>query len=157
MFIQFGKEGAQGSGSHFLAALDSMVTVHQDLRLHNGHNTGLLTQSGVAGQGVGVGVEAGLAGNAITDGDHGPPLGETSAQLAILSQPVAQAVQALGHFFAGKAGQVLGPGINFNPRNNPLARQDFGERGAIHCRLADSLIVHDYPTNELLHSLRGEQ
>ena len=66
----------QGLHRDLGAALQAMRAVHQHLGLDDRHQTGLLRQRRVAGQGVGVGVDAGRRRPPLADAEHRPPLGE---------------------------------------------------------------------------------
>ena len=56
---------AQRRFGHFLAALDRMITIEQHLRLDHRHDRGLLAQRRVARQRMRVGVQAGVARDAV--------------------------------------------------------------------------------------------
>ena len=85
------------------------VAVHQHLGLDDGDQSGFLRERREAGQLDGVGVDARLGRRARPDGVDGAPLGEASAQLAVLRQPIAQPVQALGTFSPGAPARALAP------------------------------------------------
>jgi hypothetical protein len=120
----FGLSRICSSGSHVVAALDRVGAVHQDLGLDDRDESRLDAECGVARQRVGVGVEAVLRGNAVADGDDRPPLGEAGAQAAVLSEPIAQAVEALGDLLVGRARQLLGARVDFDAGNDALVLED---------------------------------
>ena len=64
------------------AVVEAVAAVHQYLGLDDGHQSGLLAQRGVTCQCVGVGIQAGLRGRVVGDGDYRPPLGEARAQVS---------------------------------------------------------------------------
>ena len=83
----------------------SWLAVHDHFRLDHRHQALLLAQRGVAGQRVAVGLDAGARRDVVADVDHRAPLGEAGAELVVLLQARAQAVEAFGHDFAREAGQ----------------------------------------------------
>src|SRR4051794_30174283 len=100
-------------------AVDPVVAVHQHLGLHDRDQTGLLTQRGVSPQSMCVRPQAVARRDAVADGDHRPPLAEASAHLRILSEPVAQTVQALGDLLARRTGERLAPVSTLMPGITP--------------------------------------
>jgi hypothetical protein len=81
--------------------------VHQHLRLDDRHDAGLLAERGVAGERVGVGVDAVLRRDRRPDVDHRAPLGEARAEFVVFGEPLAQAVEALGDLLARRQRQIL--------------------------------------------------
>ncbi len=78
--------------------------------------------------------------DALADRDDGAPLREPRAELAVLRQPLAQAVEALGDLLARRAGQILGAGVDLDAGDDALAGEDLGERRpvAADCRIVSS-------------------
>ena len=74
------------------------------------------------------------------DIDHGAPFGEARAQLVILLQALAQAVQAFGDRFAGTARQRLGAGIDLDAGNRAGGFDQLDQRRAVLGLLADGLV-----------------
>ena len=97
-------------------ALDRVVAVHQHLGLDDRDEAGLLRQRAVAGERVRVRPQAVLAGDAGADRDHRAPLREPCAELVVLGQPVAQAVQPLRDLLARRVGQVLRAHVDLDSR-----------------------------------------
>ena len=147
----------QRRGGHLVAALDRVVAVHQHLGLDDRDEPGLLRQRGEAGERLGVGVDAALGRDPVADGDDRPPLGEARAEVAVLGQAVAQAVQALGDLLAVEPGQRLGALVDLDPRDDPLGAEHLGERGAVGRPLADGLVEQDHAADELAQPVGGEQ
>jgi hypothetical protein len=127
-----------------------VVAVHQDLGLHDGDQPSVLAGGGEAGQGLGIGGDAAVGGDALADGDDRPPLGEPGPQLAVLDQPVEQAIQALGDLLTGKAGQGGGAGVDLDAGDDALVLEDLGQGGAAGRPLAQGLVVEDDPADELV-------
>src|SRR5690606_13335972 len=134
-----------------------VVAVHQHLRLHHRHDALLLAQGRVAGQGVAVGLDAGTRGHVLADGDDGAPLGETGAQLRVLLQAVAQAVQALGDQLAGEAGQRHGALVDLDDRDHAGIGHHLGEGHAVAGGLADGLVIEDGAGDVVAQTRGGQQ
>ena len=47
----------ENPGGHFFTDFCGVVCVHQDLRLHDRHDTGFLAQRGITGQSMGIGLD----------------------------------------------------------------------------------------------------
>ena len=136
---------------------DIMGAVHQNFRLDDGHQAGLLGQRGIAGQGMGVGGNAGVAGDALADGDHRAPFGKTRSDFAVFVHTFAQAVQALGYFFAGRTRQVLGASVDLDARDHILAADYIDQRRTVGGLLVDGFVIEYYAADEFPQSLGAEQ
>ena len=151
------EHGAQGGLGHLGAAFDRMLAVHQHLGLDDRHQPGLLRQRGETGERLGVGMDAGGAGEVRADGNHRAPLGEAGAELVVLGQPVAEAVETLGHHLAGGAGEGLGALVDLDAGDDALAAQRLDERAAVGGALAERLVEQDDARDELARAGGGEQ
>jgi hypothetical protein len=138
------KGGVQRRLGDLEAPVDRVVAVHEHFRLDDRHQAGFLAQGRIPGEGLGVGLQAVTARQAVTDGDDRPPLREPGAELAVLTQPVAQAVEALGDLLARRPRQRLGAGVHLDPRQNALAGEHLDQRRAVGGRLADRLVKEDH-------------
>ena len=78
-----------------------MVAVHQDFGLDDRDDVFLLAQRGVTRESVRVHVDAVLRRDVGADVDHRAPLREARAELAVLDESLAQAVEAVGHELFG--------------------------------------------------------
>ena len=125
------------------AALDRVVAVHQHLGLDDRHEPGLLAERRVARERVRVRPDAVLARDAVADRDHGAPLREARAELAVLLEPLAQAVEALGDLLAGRERERLRALVDLDAGDDPLPLEQLRERRAVGGRLADRLVVED--------------
>src|ERR1700761_3114398 len=96
----------------FLTALDRMTAVHQDFRLDDRHNVVFLTERGVTGQRVRIGLDGKRSWNPVGDVDARTPLRKTRAQLVVLDQALTQAIETFGDGLAFEAGQRLRTGID---------------------------------------------
>src|SRR5690606_9503170 len=119
------------------------------------HQALLLAQRGIARQRVAVGFDAGAGGDVVADVDHRAPFGEARAELVVLLQARAQAVQAFGDHFARAAGQRLGALVDLDPREDALPGQVLRERHAVAGRLADGLVVEDRAADGVGKPRRG--
>ena len=122
-------------GGDVARALDRVVAVHQHLGLDDRHDARLLAQRGVAGERVGVGVDAVLATAAVGDRVDRAPLREARAELAVLGQALAQPVEALGDRLALGAGERLRAGVDLDAGDDPATRRAASGRA---CRRARS-------------------
>ena len=117
-----------------------MRPIHQHLGLDNGHQPRFLAQRRIAGQRMGVGVLAILAGDGVAYGDHRPPFGEARTQRVIFVQSVAQAVQPLGDLLARRAGQRMGAGVHLDAGYGARRLDNIDHRRAVGGALADGLV-----------------
>ena len=140
---------------HLAATLQGMLAVHEHFRLDDGDQSGFLAQRGIAGQRLRVGLDAASAGNAIAQGEHRAPLGETGTHLKVLLESKTQSVQTLGDFLSGMTGHVLGTDVNLDAGDDPRIGDDLDEGSAIFLLLADRLVVEDRPTDGLAEAGRG--
>ena len=72
------------------------LAVGQHFGLDHRHDAGLLAEHGVAGQDMGIGADAVAGGRVRGDGDDAAPLGEARADLGVVREPLAQAIEPLG-------------------------------------------------------------
>ena len=126
-----------------------MFPGHQHFRLDDGDEPDLLTQGGVPGQGVRVGIDTGAGRNAGTDSDDRAPFGKARAHLEILLQTDAQSVKTFSYFLSGVAGQILGTGVHFYAGNDAGIDDDPYKGNAIALSFADRLVVEDETANAL--------
>src|SRR5439155_4644926 len=104
---------------------------------------GLLAQCGVARERVRIRPDAVVARDVLADRDHGPPLREARAELAILVHALTQAVEALGDLLLGRVGQWMRALVDLDSGDDPLVGKQLGERRAVRSLLADRLVVED--------------
>jgi len=133
-----------------------VIAVHQHLGLHDRDEAALLAQNSVAGQRVGVRLEAVLAWNARPDGNDRPPLGEARAERPVLREPLAESVEALGDQLAGCTGERLRALVHLDPGHDPLTRQQVRERRPVLGVLADGFVEKDHAADEAAELGRGE-
>ena len=146
-----------GLGRGLAALFDGVVAVDQYLGLDDRHDVRFLTERGVAGQRVRIGLHAGGGGHALADRDDGPPLGEARAQLVVLGEPFAQAIQALRDLLFPKPGERLRAPVDLDPGHHALVRKDLRQRRAVARALADGLVEQDDTAEVALDFGRGEQ
>ncbi len=134
-----------------------MVAVHQHLRLDHRHDLVGLTEGGVAGQGMGVGLDRPPGRNAGGDVDHPPPFGEAGAALVGAGQAVPEAIQALGHRLAREAGQGLGALVHLDAGDGAGGDHEVHQRRAVGGVLPQGLLVEDHPADEVAHGVGGAE
>ncbi len=81
---------------------------------------GLLRERRVAGERVRVDVDAGIRRDAVADRDHRAPLAEARAELVVLREARAQAVEALGDLLLRVPGEVLRARVDLDPGDDAL-------------------------------------
>src|SRR5215470_8492901 len=79
-----------------VAAVDVVIAVHENLWLDDRNEILVLAQRGIAGERIGIGLDAVIARDSRSDVDHRAPLAEFGAEAAIFDEPLAQAVEAFG-------------------------------------------------------------
>ena len=131
--------------------------VHQHLGLDDGHEVGLLRERREPSERVCVHENAVLARDAVSDRDHGAPLREARAELAVLLEPLAETVEALSDLLVRRAGEPLRAGVHLDPRDDPLALEQLRERRAVRRALADRLVVEDHARDVVARALRREE
>ena len=119
--VELGEHRAKRPPCHVVAGLDRVVAVHQHLGLDDRHDARLLAERRVPREGVRVRVEACVGRDAVPDRDHGAPLREARAELVVLLEPRAQAVEPLGDLLAGEARHVVRARVDLDPRDDALA------------------------------------
>ena len=117
-----------------------MIPVHEHFRFHDGNQPRLLTDARIAGQGMGVGLDAGPAGKPLSDRDDRAPLGKPCTHLIVLGTALGQPVQSMSDLLVPGPGQRLRAAIHLDARDNAEIRQVVSERGSIQGFLADGLI-----------------
>ena len=122
-----------------------------------GHEPGLLAERRVARERVRVRADVPVGRDAVADRDHGPPLREARAELAVLLEPPAQPVEALGDLLAREERVVVRAGVDLDPGDHALRREHLGERRAVVRALADRLVVEDHAADGVLHPRRREE
>ena len=134
-----------------------MIAVHKHLRLDDRHQPCLLRKRRKPCQRVGVGVDAVLTGDPVTDGDHRSPLCEPRPQFVIFIQAIAQSIQTFRDFLIRRTCQGLRTFVHFDAGNDPLLSQDLYEGRTIVCLLADRLVKKNHAADELAYPRGGEQ
>ena len=120
MLAQGDEHAFQRGGRDLFAACDGVAAVHQDFRFDNRRQPGFLAQRGEERQRPGVHLDARARGKVLPNRNHRAPLGETCAQLAILDEPVAQAIKPFGDLFAGEGREGRRVLVHLDARNDAL-------------------------------------
>jgi len=137
------------------AALQGMRAVHEHFRFDDGDQSRFLAQGGIARQSMRIGIDASVAGNIITHGDHRTPLGETGAYLSVFGQAPAQSVQTLGYFLSGMTRHIFCAGIDLDAGDDARSGKNFDKGCAILLLLPHRLVVEDRAADALAQTGRG--
>ena len=157
LVMQLRVDGLEHAAGRLRALLDRVRPVLEHLRLDDRDDPGLLAERRVARERVGIRPDAVLAGEALGDRVRRAPFGEPGAQLPVLVQPVAQAVEALGDRLALGEGERLRALVDLDTGDDALALQERRERRAVRGALADRLVEEDHPADVVLRAGRGEE
>mmetsp|Transcript_15975 Transcript_15975/g.35376 ORF Transcript_15975/g.35376 Transcript_15975/m.35376 type:complete len:304 (-) Transcript_15975:303-1214(-) len=149
--------GSQHLLLHLGGALDAVVAVHQDLRLHDGHQAGLLHGTSVAGKTPCILLQRKGGGGVVGDLQHGSPLGEAGALCVIVGGALLQAVQASAPCLEGlSTGQGLQASVDLDAGEDVVALQDVNERLSV-LALVQGLLVQDGAGDVLAEAGGGEK
>ena len=157
LVVQLGVDRLEHAAGRLRALLDRVRPVLKHLRLDDRDDPGLLAERRVARECVGIRPDAVLAGEALGDRVRRAPFGELRAQLAVLAQAVAQAVEALRDRLALGQGERLRALVDLDPRDDALALQKLRERRAVRGALADRLVEEDHAADVVLGPGGGEE
>ena len=91
------------------------------------------------------------------DRDDRAPLRELRAELHVLLAALRELVEALGDLLVGAEREVGGAGIDLDPGQDALAREQRGERRAVGGLLAQRLVVQDHAAHVVAEPAHGEQ
>ena len=85
--------------------LNRVLSVHEDFRLHNGHETGLLADASVARKAPGRFGHSDVRGHTlcVVDLERRSPLAEAGTLLVVRDSAVVQAIEACAVVFARRA------------------------------------------------------
>jgi hypothetical protein len=125
-----------------------VIAFHEDFGLNNRYKAGFLAEGGVAGEGVGVDVEAVIRGDTGTDVDQSAPLCEAGTEFVVLVQALAEAVQPVRHELACATGEGGGAFVYLDAGDDSLVFENSPERSAVGGVLADGFIVEDDAADE---------
>ena len=137
--------------------LDGVLAVHEHFGLDDGHDAGFLAERGVPRERVRVDVDAVVARQALADGVGRAPLRETRAELVVLGQSLAKAVEPFGDRLAVGERERLRAGVDLDAGDDPLVFEHLHELGAVGGRLTDRLVEQDDAADEVAGARRGEQ
>lgn len=135
-----GRQHGLGGGG---APVDVMGAVGEDLRLDNGDEAVLLADDGIAGQALGVELDAQLRRLGGADLEDGAPLGEAGAGLVVLLAAGGEGVEALGGGLAGGAGDVDGALVDLDAGEDAVVVEDVDEGLAVGGLLVEGLLEED--------------
>ena len=137
--------------------LDVVVAVHQHLGLHDGHHAHRLADRRIAGQHLGIGLDAQRGGRAVLDLVDLAPLGETGALFLVGLQALGQAIQPLGDEIAGGQRQGDLALVHLDAGHDALVPGRLGNGAAVAGLLAQGLFEQDDARDVLAQPLGGHQ
>src|SRR5205823_4289840 len=101
--------------------------------------------------------DAVLARGAVADRVRRAPLGEARAELAVLLEPPAEAVETFRDRLAGRVRERLRALVDLDPRDDPAPLEQLRERRSGGRALPDRLVEQDDAADVLLDPLGGEE
>jgi hypothetical protein len=134
-----------------------VIAVHQHLGLDDRHQILFLAQGRIARERMRIGADAIVARDAGADIDDGPPFAEFRAELAILDQSLAQAVEAFGDGLAGGEGKRLRSLIDLDAGDGARRLDHLDERRPVLRLLPDGLVEENHAGNAVRHGLGGAE
>jgi hypothetical protein len=145
----------KGSCRGLCTTLQSMTAVHQHFGLYDGHQPGFLAKRRVESQDQRVGLKTSTAWSSVVDSDDSAPLCEARAQLHILPEPFAEAVEALRELFVRVRGHRFGSGIDLDTRDDTDLLERFGKGHPAPCLLTDRLVDEDRAVEAISQTCGG--
>src|SRR5687767_5346571 len=106
---------------------------------------------------MGIRPHAVLARGVLADRDDGAPLREPGTELAVLRQPLPEAVETLRDLLARSVREVLRAGVDLDAGDDALLGELRRERRPVGRRLADRLVVEDDARDVVGGAVRREQ
>ena len=94
---------------------------------------------------------------ALADDDRGPPLGEAGAELPVLGESLAQAVEPFGDRLAREQRHRLRADVDLDAGDRAGGLEHLDERDAVVGRLPDRLVVQDHAADMRSEIGRREQ
>lgn len=125
------------------AFLDVMVSIGENLRLHNGHEPILLTNNSITSQPLRVLLNAQFRRLIGTNLEYGPPLGETGSGLVVLLAARAERIETLSGGFSVGAGDFDGALVDLDAWNDVVFLEDVDEGFAVRCFLVKGFLEED--------------
>ena len=104
-----------------------------------------------------VGADAVVARDARADIDHRAPFAEFGAELAILDQPLAQAVETFGDGLAGREGERLGALVDLDAGDRAGLLDHLDQRRPVLGLLPDGLVEQNDAGDAVGHRLGGAE
>ncbi len=104
-----------------------------------------------------IGADAIVTRDARADINHCPPFAEFRAEIAILDQALAQAVQALSDFLARAKGKRFRSLVDFDTGDSAGLFDHLDERRIVRGFLPDRLVEEDDPRDIVRHGLGGAE
>jgi hypothetical protein len=133
-----------------------VIALHQHFVFDDRHESGFLTEVGVARQKMGVGVDASGARTAFAETDHRRPFGEPRLRLEILLETVAQSVEPVGDLLARMSREIPGVSIDLDAGHDARLAEDFHEGDAVRSALPDGLVIENHAADAFPQTSRRD-
>ena len=150
-----GEDSLGDSGAH----LNIVLAILEDLWLDDWHESILLADRSVSGEGVS-GLSDGSLGWATSWGDlkNSSPFCESASQLIVFSTSLAKSIESLGGGLSVSSADGHEAGVDLDAAVDSSASQDLGELlGAVGGGVSDGLIEHDDSADVLLDAWGREE
>lgn len=138
-----------------LTTSDIVITIRQDLRLYDWHNSSALTDGSVTGQHVGVLQDGEFARSVFRDLQNASPLGKVASVLLVLDTTSLEIVETLGRAFVVGAEERNDALVDFDTGDDVALLQQFDEWRTIVGFLIEGLVEEDYSRNVLSDDILG--
>ena len=139
------------------ALVDRVAAIGEDLGLDDGHEAVVLADGTVAGKGVGSLADGDHRWAAISDLEHGSPLGEAAALGVELGSAAIETVETLGSGLAIGAADGNDSLIELDTGLDATRAEELDEVLSTGSGLVDGLLVQDDAGDVLLDSWGGEE
>merc|ERR1719383_1446320 len=147
------REDSLGGG---LASSQIVVSVRQDFRLYDRHQSGSLTDRRVPGEHIGILDDGQLRRFSISNFEDASPFGEGTAGF-VLGATLFQTVQALSRHLVAGAQQIHNALVHFDANLGSAFLDEFNKRGSVIVALVKRLVKEDDSADVLERLLTGSK
>lgn len=134
---------------NFLAPLEVVVTVREDLGLDDRDYPGALADGGVTGEDVGVLEDGELRGTVLLDFKDATPFGEVTAVLLVLDATGLEVVETLGRALVVGSEEWYHTGVDLDTGDYVALLQEVDEGSSVVGLLVQGLVEQDNTRNVL--------
>src|SRR5262245_20207592 len=106
---------------------------------------------------MGIGIDARLGRNPISNVDYRAPLRKPCPELVVLGEPLTEPVEAFSNSLAREACHRLGTGIDLDAGNHAIAGEVVGEADTVPGFLAKRLVIENYAADVVGRAWSGKQ